>query len=137
MSVEFQDNRVEVKAAMNAAIVAFFHEAGGELAACAARNSRVKTGQTKGSFDYNVNESAGECVVGSPLENALWEEFGTGEYALNGDGRKGGWVYRGEDGTYHRTRGKRPNRALFHAFSDLKDKIIKQCERIMRNEMGG
>ena len=25
------------------------------------------------------------------MENAIWEEFGTGEYALNGDGRKGKW----------------------------------------------
>lgn len=136
MSVEFEDHRIEVKAAMNHAILAFFHEAGGELAANAARNSRVATGQTKGSFDYYVDEGNGECQVGNPLENAIWEEFGTGEYAVNGDGRKGGWTYQ-KDGRFYRTKGKRPNRALQNAFADLKTKIIKQCEQIMRNEMGG
>jgi hypothetical protein len=25
--------------------------------------------------------------------NAVYEEFGTGEYAFNGNGRKGGWFY--------------------------------------------
>ena len=82
MSLQFEDNRVQVKAAMDSAISAFLHEAGGEIQARTVRNSRTDTGQTKGSYEYKVNESAGECQIGSNLENAIWEEFGTGEYAL-------------------------------------------------------
>ena len=55
-----------------------------------ARNSRVDTGETKGSYGHSVVKKNGsaELQVGSNLENAIWEEFGTGEYAIKGNGRK-------------------------------------------------
>ena len=53
--------------------------------------NRIKSryGQTKSSWDRKVLENEG--VVGSSSENAIWEEFGTGDYAVNGDGRKTPW----------------------------------------------
>lgn len=123
MAVEFTDNSIQVKDAIQDNIIGFLYEIGGEFASQAARNSRVKTGQTKGSWDYQVNESDLEVQIGSPLENAIWEEFGTGEYALNGDGRKGGWYYVDELGNGHFTHGKKPNRALWNAFETLKPKV--------------
>lgn len=128
MSVKFEDFRVKCKNAMSDAAIAFLYEAGGELSSQAARNSRVKTGQTKGSWDYVVDESELQATVGSPLENAIWEEFGTGEYALNGNGRKGGWYYVDEKGNGHFTHGKKPNRALFNAYTTLKPSIIAAAE---------
>ena len=102
MALEFEDNRLKVKEALFDAGEAFLHEACGELQARTQRNSRVDTSQTKGSYEYNISGSfmAGEQYgqVGSNLENAIWEEFGTGEYALHGDGRKGGWVYQAPKG---------------------------------------
>lgn len=133
--IQFEDNRAQVKDAMNGHIVAFLEEIGGEFVSQTARNSRVKTGQTKGSWEYQVNESAGEVIVGSALENAIWEEFGTGEYALNGDGRKGGWFYKDEEGKGHFTRGKKPNRALWNALETLKPKIQAAIETHLK-EMG-
>lgn len=91
--VRFQDNSIQVKNAIKQAAIAFLHEAGGEVASQAARNSRVKTGQTAGSFDYKVDDAKLQVTIGSPSENALWEELGTGEYATHGDGRKGYWVF--------------------------------------------
>lgn len=82
MGIKFTDYRVEVKDALGDAAIAFLYEVGGELASQTARNSRVKTGQTKGSWDYVVDEGELQATVGSPLENAIWEEFGTGEYAF-------------------------------------------------------
>ena len=84
MSVEFEDYSMQVKEALGNAAVSFLHEAAGELAAATARNSRVRTGQTKGSYEYKVEESGEEptAYIGSNLENAIWEEYGTGEYAL-------------------------------------------------------
>jgi len=76
MSVQFTDNSAAVKAALDDAVKAYLHESGGELEAQVKRNSRVGTGQLKNSWGYKVDESKGECVVGSPLENAIWEEFG-------------------------------------------------------------
>ena len=96
MSVEFTDNTAKIKAALSEGVIGFLHEAGGEIQAQTQRNSRVDTGQTKGSYKYMVDEGKDESTVavGSDLENAIWEEFGTGEYALHGDGRKSGWVYK-------------------------------------------
>ena len=96
MSVEFTDNTAKIKAALSEGDIGFLHEAGGAIQAQTQRNSRVDTGQTKGSYKYMVDEGKDESTVavGSDLENAIWEEFGTGEYALHGDGRKGGWVYK-------------------------------------------
>lgn len=141
MSLEFEDYRVQVKEALFDAGEAFLYEAGGELQARTMRNSRVDTGQTKGSYEYKVNGSymAGEqyCQIGSNLENAIWEEFGTGEYALHGDGRKGGWAYQAPKGEFYYTKGKTPNRPLHNAFTALKNKLIKRYAEILKNNIGG
>ncbi len=89
--VEFTNNSVKVINAIKDAVIRWLYESGGELQAKIIRNSRTKTGQTKGSYQYHVDEENAVCEVGSSLQNAIWEEFGTGEYALNNDGRKGGW----------------------------------------------
>jgi hypothetical protein len=128
MAVKFTDNSMTVKAELNDAMIAFLYEAGGELEAQVKRNQRVgKTGQTKNQWTYVVDEAAGKTVVGNPLENAIWEEFGTGEYALNGDGRKGGWYYQDENGEWHHTYGKAPHRAFQRAFTSLKSALIKRA----------
>lgn len=141
MSIEFEDNRVMVKEALFEAGEAFLYEAAGELQASTRRNSRVDTGQTKGSYEYKVSESymAGEqyCQIGSNLENAIWEEFGTGEYALHGDGRKGGWIYQAPKGEFYYTKGKTPNRPLHNAFTALKNKLIRRYGEILKSKIGG
>lgn len=136
MAVEFHDNRIEVKAAICDAVTAFLHEACGELEAQTKRNSKVKTGQTKGSYGYVVDETELTGYVGSDYNNAVWEEFGTGEYALNGDGRKGGWRYVDAEGRGHFTYGKKPRRPLFRAFTALRTKIIAGAERILKERLG-
>ena len=130
--IKFEDYRVTVKNELSDRVVAFLYEVGGEFASQAARNSREKTGQTKGSWDYSVNESALSVTVGSPLENAIWEEFGTGEYTLYGNGRKGGWYYVDEFGDGHYTHGKTPNRALHNALQTLKPQIKAAMEEQLK-----
>ncbi len=129
MSVQFFDYSVQVKNTIRETAIAFLHEAAGELVSQTARNSRVKTGQTKRSWRYIVDERELRADVGSPLENAIWEEFGTGEYALGGDGRKGGWYYVDDEGEGHFTRGKKPSRAFFNAFERLKEPIKRMAEK--------
>lgn len=130
--IKFEDNRITVKNVLADKVIAFLYEVGGEFVSQTARNSRVKTGQTKGSWDYTVNEDDLQVTVGSPLENAIWEELGTGEYALNGDGRKGGWYYVDEHGKGHFTRGKTPNRALWNALETLKPQIKAVMEEHLK-----
>lgn len=134
--VEFIDNRVVVKRALEDAVGKYLIEASGELVGKSARNSRVKSGQTKGSYKANVDENNGIAYIGSDLENAIWEEFGTGEYALHGDGRKGGRFYEDAKGEGHFTHGKKPNRPMYRAFSELKNKLIRRAEEVLKAEMG-
>lgn len=132
MPVEFHDYSIKVKAAMRAKKEQFLEEAGVEVESAARRNSRVASGQLKGSWAHTVNGD--EVTIGSPLQNAIWEEFGTGEYAESG-GRKGGWVYRDAEGNFHFTLGKRPNRTLQKAFASTKGKIINRAKQIF-GELG-
>jgi hypothetical protein len=136
MALKFTDNSAAVKGALNDAVIAYLHEASGELEAQVKRNTKVGTGQLKNSWTYKVDESKGESTIGSPLENAIWEEFGTGEYALHGDGRKGGWYYKDEkDGTWHHTYGKNPHRAFQRAFNSLKPALKRRAEQVLKGKM--
>lgn len=132
MAVEFTDNSAKVKGALNDAAIAYLYEAAGELEAQVKRNSRVGTGQLKNSWTYRVDESKGIATIGSPLENAIWEEFGTGDFALHGDGRKGGWYYQDEKGKWHHTYGKKPHRAFHSAFVTLKPALIKRAQEALK-----
>lgn len=130
--VKFTDHTVEVKGIIADLAYRVLEEVSGELESQVKRNTKVKTGQTKNSWQHRVtgSDSTGEfrAVVGSPLQNAIWEEFGTGEYALNGDGRKGGWFYVDEEGHGHYTHGKHPRRPFWKAYSVLKNKMIKHMQ---------
>ena len=132
MSVEFEDNSIAVKDAIEAAAIKWLYEAAGELQAQVMRNTRVDTGKTKQSWEYRVDAATKKAVVGSNAENAIWEEFGTGQYALHGDGRKTPWSYQDRNGNWHTTKGKRPQRAFFKAYTMSKSKLKKSFENVMR-----
>ena len=135
MSVKFTDNRIIVKDALEEAVIQFLEEASNEIQSQTQRNTPVDTGQLKGSWSHVVNESEHEAQIGSPLENALWTEFGTGEYALEGNGRKGGWYYVDDKGKGHFTHGKKPHRMLHNAFTTKKSAIIRRAEQILKGRM--
>lgn len=131
MPVEFKDFSMHVKAAISEKTEQFLEEAAFEVESAARRNSgkHVRSGQLKGSWSHKV--SGNTATIGSPLQNAIWEEVGTGEYAAGGDGRKGGWVY--YDPLYNKfyfTRGKKPRRNLMGAFESRKNAIINRAKQI-------
>lgn len=127
--ITFTDNSAHVKDAMEDVCLRWLEEAGGELEAQTKRNqTRVDTGQTKGAWTHRVDRSKMTATVGNPLQNAIWEEYGTGDYALEGNGRKGGWVYRDAKGDWHRTHGKKPLRPMFKAFQANKPKLKAALE---------
>ena len=117
--VKFDDFTIEVTNVIENRINAALIECAGELVSDTKKNSRVKTRETANSFRYEVDESAHKAYVGSDYENAIWEELGTGEYALHGNGRKG-W------------RGKKPSRALYKSFVNGKAKIIKRLQNSLK-----
>ena len=95
--VEFIDFSAEVTEAVEAALIAGLYEAAGAMEARTIRNSRQSHtyGDKRATalWEYRVDEGKKEAYVGSQHEASYWEEFGTGEHALHGDGRKGWWVY--------------------------------------------
>lgn len=130
--IEFHDFSIQVKGAIDDKINAVLEECAGEIESQTKRNSRVDTGQTKNSFQHKVVDSDHIAYIGSNYENAIWEEFGTGEHALQGNGRKGGWFYVDAEGKGHFTHGKKPSRAFWNAFTSLKASIIKRLENALK-----
>jgi hypothetical protein len=135
--------------------VQFLYEAGGELLTQVTRNVPVDSGDLKGSFKLIVDEDELVAYVGSPQENAIWTEFGTGEYAVNGDGRKGAWyvpvdkvvgkskptyegkltiVYGKNKKAYYKTDGKQPTRYFTNAYDKVKPKIERRLKSIMKGQ---
>lgn len=127
---EFKSNTAIAKSKLDDLTYSVLAEVAGELVSATARNTRVKTGKTKGSWQYRISSDGDihTATIGSPEQNAIWEEFGTGEHALNGDGRKGGWFYKDDEGKGHFTYGKKPTRAFWHAYTSLKNRIIKRIQ---------
>lgn len=130
MNVDFQNYSIQVKEAIEEAAAIYLYEAGSTMQRQAADNTRIGTGETAGKWDYVVDEGEKECTVGNPLENAIWEEFGTGEYALHGNGRRGGWIYQDDKGQWHHTYGKTPTRALHNAYVTKKSVLINRARQI-------
>jgi hypothetical protein len=126
--VKFEDFTIKVMEAMDDNINAVLEECAGELESAAKRNTRVDTSKTKNSWQHRVDDDNHEATIGNTEENSIWEELGTGEYALEGNGRRGGWVYVDEEGHGHYTRGKKPSRAFWNAYTSLKNAIIKHVQ---------
>ena len=137
MKITFETNLTEVSEEIDQAITEWLIEASNELRSDVVKISRRRTGQTAASYETAVDGAKKEAFVGSNLQNAIWEEFGTGEYALHGDGRKGGWWYHNPNATYNKdgslrknskekewifTYGKHPNRPIYRAFTNGRGK---------------
>lgn len=130
--IKFHDYSIEVLEAMDRAIFAALEEGAAEIESAAKKNSRADTGQTRNSFEHKVVESEKAAYIGSNYENAIYEEFGTGEYALEGNGRKGGWVYVDDKGKGHFTRGKKPSRAFYKAYEANKKVVQAHLEDALK-----
>lgn len=151
---KFEDNSVKILRALDEVGQQWLEDATRILHRQVVQNSRVDTGQTKSSWKKVVEDNEG--IVGSTSENAIWEEFGTGHYAVNGDGRKGAWyvpvegylghkkptyngkviVVYGKNGqAFYKTNGKKPNRALENAKNSTEKKIQKRLEQLIKEKL--
>lgn len=155
MSVELKDYSFEVKAELDETAIEWLHTWANEIASHAKDHVQLDGDegvQLRKSYRADVNETRGEAQIGTPLESGYWEEFGTGEYAVHGDGRKGWWVwkegYQGNGGamlteeeakaiaasdpTIHATNGRPPAHTLENAFVVTKPKAIADAEQRLR-----
>jgi len=72
----------------------------------------VDTGALRASVTHSVKTDGKKSMgkFGSNLDYAIYQEYGTGQFAENGGGRKGGWAYTGRDGKRHFTYGTKPKK---------------------------
>lgn len=126
--MKFEDNSGVVKKALKLAATKSMESAcllvEGQAKALAPVGS---TGELRDKISHKVFEQNGKIVgqVGSPLMYAIYVEYGTGEFAENGAGRKGGWVYQDPSGEWFFTWGMEPQKFLRPAFRSNKKQVIK------------
>lgn len=133
-NVKFTNNSQRIKAQFDINSLNFLIEAKESLASQTARNTKRVTGQLADSFssDSLVDESKGIAYIGSSVEYAPYYEMGTGEHALLGNGRKGGWVYRDiKTGKLIFTKGSQPKRPLYRAYIQKKEIIKKRARDVL------
>lgn len=68
-------------------------------------------GTTRDSIQSHITKSTPTWVedeIGPETDYSIYLEYGTGEYAENGNGRKGGWRYKDSKGQWHFTFGMKP-----------------------------
>ena len=97
MAVQFQDFSVQVKADINQKSLNALEESAIELVSETKRqtpDNRDYSRQLKASWDYSLNAATGTARIGTPLEEGYWNEYGTGEHAVDtSKSRSGWWVY--------------------------------------------
>lgn len=156
--VTFEDFTIKVMGNIDDRIDAVLEECVGELASQVKRNTPTGRGysvsHTKNAWDRFVDSRTHTAYVGNYYDTAIYLEFGTGEYALEHNGRKGGWwipVGRGKGQISEKTAkaygfkmievkgkkfaftyGMKPRRPLWKAYNSLKDKIIKRIQESLK-----
>lgn len=147
-TVKLTNNMTSLKAGVKKVALKWLEETAGEIESQTKRNSSVGSAgaPTKNSWRHQVNSSTMEAVVGSPEINAIYEEYGTGEYASEGNGRSTPWyvpvenvvgykkpsyqgkvviVYGKGGQKFYKTDGKQPKRMLHNAWDSVMPKAKK------------
>lgn len=130
-----QDNSASVKAALNQKAASALIKGAEMIKGAIVKNTPVDTGGLKGSMSYetNINGTRSTVEVGSTMAYAPYVEYGTGEFAERGTGRKGGWTFKDAQGKWWHTNGQRPTRFMRRSFEDNQSKI----KTVVEQEFGG
>lgn len=121
----FKDNSQACKNAIKMVEIKWLKAAALAIQSQAKALVPVNTSNLKTSINHKVQVSSLEAYVGTNADYAVYVEFGTGEFAENGNGRKGGWVYIDPSGKTHFTMGMKPKPYLRPAYRKNK-KALKQ-----------
>ena len=132
----FVDNSEAVKRELERAAIRGLIKASMLVEGQAVLLAPVDKGGLRDSIGYKVDESELVAYIGTNCEYAIYVEFGTGEFAENGNGRKGGWVYKTPDGEVHFTYGMPPQPYLRPAFRK-NQKAIRDILADCLRELGG
>ena len=132
----FVDNSEAVKRELERAAIRGLIKASMLVENQAVLLAPVNTGALRNSIGYKVNESELAAYIGTNCEYAIYVEYGTGEFAEKGNGRKGGCVYKTPNGEVRFTYGMSPKPYLRPAFRRNK-KAIRDILADCLRELGG
>jgi HK97 gp10 family phage protein len=104
----------------------------GEIVKNIDRYKAVDTGRLKGSIMHKVEDMA--VYNGTNVDYAMYQEFGTGIYAENGQGRQAPWAYQTAEGGWIWTRGSKPRPFLRDAYRNGGARIREIASEEMRLE---
>jgi len=98
---------------------------------CKTYETAVDTGTLRNSITHAM-EKEDTVAIGTPVEYAPYVEYGTGIYA-DGGGRSTPWVYKDEEGKWHRTSGQK----AIHFMRNGIMNHLKEYGEIIKRSLGG
>lgn len=132
MSVTFNDYSDEVLEAFNEACLRALERCGLQAEGYAKDLCPVDTGALRNSISHKVDEAEPAAYVGSNSSYSVYVECGTGRYSSTGGGTpKDSWVYKGDDGKFHRAFPQKPQPFIKPAVADHSETY----RRIIKDEL--
>lgn len=105
VKIKMENNKDEILEALGEAVYDWLDAIGEDAADTAAKKAPVDTGELKNSISHAVIREDDAVAIGTNVKYAVWHEFGTGQYAEGGGGRKKPWAYKDSKGKWHYTKG--------------------------------
>lgn len=135
MTMKFEDNSAQVKGQLNSTIDRALTKVGEIVKGQIVKNTPVDTGGLRNSVDYQKTVKGMQSVIeiGSTKAYAPYVEYGTGEFATNGSGRRGGWWFKDSQGHWWFTRGQHASHYMRNSFQQTE----KRAATVIQNELGG
>ena len=93
----------------------------------------VDTGQLRASISSKVDGDTGS--IGTNVDYAPYVEYGTGVFAVAGNGRQTPWSYQDAKGDWHYTTGQRPQPYLEPALTQNETQIIDIFRNYLMKEL--
>ena len=129
----FKDNSKQCKDAIKGAYEKWLYAVGELLVSSIRPLIPVDTSNLKTSLDYKIDVDNMTVTIGVGEQYAIYVEFGTGEYAENGQGRKGGWVYKDpQTGETIFTHGSHPKPFMRPGYRSQKQNIKLLLEKYLK-----
>lgn len=93
-------------------------------------------GQLRQSISHRIDNN-NAVYISAKQPYAIYAEYGTGIYAIHGDGRKDvPWSYQDEQDIWHTTYGERPQPYLHPALEQTRDEVVRIFRQTIREEVG-
>jgi HK97 gp10 family phage protein len=99
----------------------------------AKKRCPVDTGRLRSSIVIEPYNDGFTAHVGTNVKYAPYVEFGTGKYAVDGNGRKKPWAYKNREGELIWTAGQKPQPFLIPAANEHKQAYINAMRKILRD----